>query len=243
MRPNSTTEEIRSGTQFLRDYGLSTGTATFGDKPEIVANLGHRTIGVEITNAYRKSGDLDESEQKQRIWRRDIVAKAQAKCPSKVSRTMEPTFSFDSDNHICHQWRPELVGGLAMLCAGLGDHPKGDVSKAAFLHIPELWHVYWNATEYDDAKWRIVQCHSKPQMLGIHLAELVTTKELKVGGYKHCDAYWLLVVVDSFDRAQEQEFSAATVCEIRSNVFENIVVYDPHFARIVETNPLVFLGR
>jgi len=64
------------------------------------------------------------------------------------------------------------------------------------------------------------------------LKSIVATKEAKSKSYRPCDAFWLLVIIDFFDRAQDQELSD---CEgLTSKGFEKIIVYKTVFGTVVE---------
>jgi len=58
-------------------------------------------------------------------------------------------------------------------------------------------------------------------------------QESKSAKYESCDAYWLLVVVDGIDSAQEQEIRIDP--RINSCVFEKIIVFHT-FGYIVEVD-------
>ena len=68
------------------------------------------------------------------------------------------------------------------------------------------------------------------------LEEIVREKESKAGEYVPCHAYWLVIIVDWRDNAQDQEISVEGV-KIASNVFERIIVYKPGFEDVVEVWP------
>jgi hypothetical protein len=68
------------------------------------------------------------------------------------------------------------------------------------------------------------------------LTEIIREKEAKVRQYATCDAYWLLIVVEFIDSAQEQEIRIDGLT-IESDVFQKIIVYKPGFEHIVEITP------
>jgi hypothetical protein len=94
--------------------------------------------------------------------------------------------------------------------------------------IPELSFVYLNA------KWRIVQVHDVPIISRNRLIDIIRTKEQRAKKYENCDEYWLLVVVDSVNPAQDQEIRAENFEIIQTNVFEKVIVYKPFFNHILE---------
>ncbi len=65
------------------------------------------------------------------------------------------------------------------------------------------------------------------------LEAIVREKETKSNEYEQCDAYWLLVVVDGMDAAQEQEIRIDDPY-VTSSVFEKIIIYEPLFGHVVE---------
>jgi hypothetical protein len=65
------------------------------------------------------------------------------------------------------------------------------------------------------------------------LEAIVRDKEAKSTDYASRDAYWLLVVAEAMDPAQEQEIRIDGL-NISSQVFEKIIVYNPLFGHVVE---------
>ena len=66
------------------------------------------------------------------------------------------------------------------------------------------------------------------------LIEIVRDKETLSRKYKECDAYWLLVVVDFTNRAQDQEIQIGCFEKIQSEIFEKIIVYKTLFGHVLE---------
>jgi len=67
------------------------------------------------------------------------------------------------------------------------------------------------------------------------LESIVREKEARSAQYHERAAYWLLVVVEPMDAAQEQEIRIDGL-NIASDVFEKIIVYKPGFEHIVEAD-------
>lgn len=84
-----------------------------------------------------------------------------------------------------------------------------------------------------DAKWQVMQTHGLDLMAVERLRKILREKEEKAQQYRPCDAYWLLVVVDWMDPAQDQEIRVDGI-SIRSDVFERVIIYKPHFEHVVE---------
>lgn len=82
-------------------------------------------------------------------------------------------------------------------------------------------------------KWTVVQSHNFGLMSKERLTEIIRAKEGKAQHYTTCDSYWLLIVVDFMDSAQEQEIRIDGFT-IDSGVFKKIIVYKPYFEHILE---------
>lgn len=85
-------------------------------------------------------------------------------------------------------------------------------------------------------RFRVTQSHSFGSMSTRRLMEIVNEKEAKAAEYKNCDAYWLLIIVDPLDAAQEQEIGIDGLT-VTSAEFERIILYKPYFEQILEMTP------
>lgn len=63
--------------------------------------------------------------------------------------------------------------------------------------------------------------------------DVLRVKEKRSEQYIPCDAYWLLVVVDFINSAQDQEIRVDNI-KLQSNVFEKIIIYKTAFEHLVE---------
>jgi len=103
--------------------------------------------------------------------------------------------------------------------------------------MPEIESIWLNSEERPDATWiRPGQVYSYEEMSATRLQAIVAEKESKASNYASCDAYWLLIVVDWADSAQDQEITT-TGLKLSSGVFEKIIIYKPGFEEIVELKP------
>ena len=216
---------------FRRDYQLPEGTIVHGDKPDVILE-GKRKIGIEITNFFLESGALPESEQIQRKAREAVVSKAQQVYLGNGGKRIELSFSFDKASPIQDQGK--LIRKISAVAKNIDELKTGTISKYVFKHIPELSFVYLNAKEYEDPKWRVVQCYSGQIMSMENLRAIVSTKEAQSEFYQRCDAYLLVVVVDFIDRAQDQEIQIEGFEKIDSTVFEKVIIYKTHFGHVFE---------
>jgi hypothetical protein len=110
----------------------------------------------------------------------------------------------------------------------------GEIPRYLFRDTtPEVWSIWVNSRRYSNAKWRLLGTH-RPKLMAVEALEaIVREKETKLSEYEQCDAYWLLVVADGMDAAQEQEIRIDDP-HVISNVFEKILIYDPLFGHVVE---------
>jgi hypothetical protein len=85
-------------------------------------------------------------------------------------------------------------------------------------------------------KWKLTQGHDAGLMSVQRLKEFIKEKKIKAQQYAPCDEYWLLIVVDFIDAAQEQE-TRIDGLKIQSEVFQRMIVYKPTFEYIVQIKP------
>lgn len=219
---------------FRRDYALPDGAIEYGDKPDVILR-GTRTVGIEITNFFLENGSRPGSEQIQRGASEAVVAKAQQIFQSRCAGKFELTFGFDRGVPIRDQ--DSLAEKIVSMAVQVQFLETGVLPRDIFQHIPELSSAYLNATEYKDARWRICQPFDGVIMSEDELQVIVKAKEMKSREYRACDAYWLLVVVDFIDRAQDQEIPVEDLKNTTSQVFEKIIVYKTCFGHVAETQP------
>src|ERR1017187_8559629 len=86
------------------------------------------------------------------------------------------------------------------------------------------------------ARWKVGQGHDFGLMSTKRLTEIIRGKEEKARRYVACDAYWLLIIVDFIDAAQEQEIRIDGLA-VESDVFRKIIVYKPNFEHVLEITP------
>ncbi len=217
--------------RFHKDYPLPSGTIIYGDSPDIIVE-GERRIGIEITNFFREKGSLPESEQVQSKLREKVVSEAQRIYQTENGKKIEISFGFDEANPIRDQRK--LVRKLVVLAKQIEKWETGKIRKDLFKAVPELSFVYLNAEEYKDAVWGVVQVHDVPIMSRDRLVDIVRDKEVCARKYKKCDAYWLLVIVDSINPAQDQEIQINGFEKIQTEVFEKVIIYKTPFRHVHE---------
>jgi len=216
---------------FRRDYQLPEGTVTYEDKPDVILK-GKRKIGIEITNFFLESGVLPESEQVQRKRREAVISESHKIYLANSGKKIELSFSFEKLSPIRN--KKKLTNKIYALAKKIDGFESGEVRRDFYKDIPELSFVYLNAKEYTNPKWRISQCYSGQFMSMEKLHTIVKTKEAKSKYYQYCDAYWLVVVVDFIDSAQDQEIQINNFEKIASTVFEKVIVYRTFFGHVLE---------
>lgn len=205
---------------FSKIYPLPNGQLTYGDKPDVIID-GERKVGIEVTNFFIERGEIPQSEQNQRRIRNDILRKAYQKYKQEGGK-YEISFSFNKAQPIRDS--KKLISRIVDLVRKLEISRSGGISKYFLRDVPELDFVYINHNSYSDPHWRLTQGYTG-QMMSIHrLTEIVRDKENKANSYRKCDTYWLLIVIDSFDRAQEQGIPIEEV-KLESDVYEKIILY------------------
>ena len=102
------------------------------------------------------------------------------------------------------------------------------------MKIPQLNFVYYNSIEYPDARWRVSQVFSGVDLSVDRVAQLVAVKEQLLVEYKRCDDYWLLLVVDFMDPAQDQEIVWPSEVAPLKTSYEQVIIYKPQFAQWIQ---------
>jgi hypothetical protein len=221
--------------QFSNAYRLPDGAWEYADKPDVLLR-GERKISIEITRFYLQPGGSPDSEQRQRPLREGVVSDAHKLHHSAGGKKFELTVSFRPDHPVTSARRKSLPKELAALAATLSAAGSGPLNADLFEEMPEVSYIYLNSREYEDAKWSVGQVYSVDLMSAAGLGAIVKEKESKAAQYVPCDAYWLLIIVDWRDNAQDQEISVEGA-KIASNIFERIIVYKPGFEDLVEVWP------
>lgn len=86
---------------------------------------------------------------------------------------------------------------------------------------------------YNDPKWRVSQVYTGSTMSPEKIGALLTYKEMKTVQYAKCDEYWLVIVIDFADTAQDQEIPT-DVFKLSSDIFKKIIIYKTVFNQILE---------
>ena len=214
-----------------RNYRLPAGRIEYRDKPDVILR-GAKKIGIEITNLYLEDGGGTDSEQRQSGMRDKVVSKAQSIYLDNGGRSITLFCSFDKGSPIRDQRQlAERIAGLAKQIDG---RQTGRIGNNVFDEIPELSFVYLITEEYPNPQWKVQQVYDGSVLSRDKLLIIVKNKESKAQDYPHCDAFWLLVVVEFIDPTQDQELRIDGFQTIDSAVFEKVIVYKTLFHHVLE---------
>ena len=230
VRPTHGRIERHYFKRFATAYPLPDGQIEFGDRPDVILRAS-RTIGIEITRLFSADGQAPASEQRQRQLRRSVITRAEAEYRRRraVPRIVSVGFEVIGAGR-----SQSLARDLAAFVAGLGEKATGEIGRSAFAAaLPEVSFLYLVPVPDGAAGWRESKVHSPGLTDPDRLLAAVAEKEAKAGGYEPCDAYWLLVVADAMDPAQEQEIRLDSWTPWRSGVYERGFLFEPLFGRVV----------
>ena len=225
--------------KFKLDYALPEGIVTYGDKPDVIIK-GSRKIGIEISHLYIKDGNDLHSEQRQRNLRELVLQNAKARFFASGGSAIELTVSFDENNPITDI--KILSKNLAKLLLNLDEFSTGHINKKYFSHILEISSIYIYSKKTTNFQWRTVQSHTSKSMCLSRVVEIINIKNKKLNEYQPCDAHWLLLIVNFWDSAQDQQIHLIDNLLIKpiSSAFDKIIIYKPTEELYIEipTSPL-----
>ncbi|QBR04061.1 hypothetical protein [Paraburkholderia pallida] len=227
---NSAIEQYYFGL-FSSHYALPAGRIEYADKPDVILH-GERRLGIEIANLYLVDGSDRTSEQVQGHRRDQVMGRAQSLHRESGGRDIELWATFDPCQPVSDI--ESLARKLAEIAMRV-ENSAGRVNPLTFVHVPELHSLFHNGEEYEDAKWRPNQGYTVPLLSVDRVRELVAGKTAKAVGYdKGCEAFWLLLVVEYMDPAQDQFIEWPDGAALAKSPFERILIYKPQFGQVVE---------
>ncbi len=227
-RPSNQEIEKYYFEQFAKDFTLPNGELQYGDKPDVII-CGAINIGIEIANLYLADGADEASEQVQRQRREKVIKLAEADYKLKCSMNYEFHISFNSKIPIvdANITATKLVSFIISMEKIIGTF----FTSNAFNISPEIHSVYRSEKEYPDAKWKTSQVFDGKNLQVSRVREIAQQKDEKISGYIHCDIYWLLLVIDFSDSAQDQEIEWPTDEAHIECKYEKIIIYKPQFKK------------
>lgn len=227
-RPSNQEIEKYYFEQFTEDFLLPNGELEYGDKPDVIVR-GTKNIGIEIANLYLIDGAVEASEQAQRKRREKVIKLAEAdyKLKSNLNHEFYISFNFMVPIIDIKSTAVRLVDFVISIENTLGIF----FTSNAFNISPEIYSVHRSQKQYPDAKWQTSQVFDGKDLHITRVREIVQKKNEKISGYIHCDSYWLLLIVDFMDSAQDQEIEWPTDEAPIECKYEKVIIYKPQFKR------------
>ncbi|WP_166365227.1 hypothetical protein [Pseudomonas akapageensis] len=224
---------------FRQHYALPTGEIEHDDKPDVLIHgEGQpRMLGVEIARLYKIDGQLNQSEQQQIVKRITIIELAERIYLSRGGRKIALGISFDPQYPIMRKKHmTKIANDLASYALEISSLRNGHQSHSPLEDTPELSWLYHDGKEYPNSTWGPVQSYDVPALLVTRVKELVAQKTQKIQAYEPCGAYWLLLIVDFWDQAQDQSIHWPADENIGQTPFERILIYKTCFNEVVEVS-------
>lgn len=223
-------QEWEAFQSFSEDYALPAGTIERSDRPDVVIN-GDRKLGIELTSLHIEDGRNAASEQGQVKPRQRAVALAQEIHNNAGRRSIELAIGFDPAHTIRNV--EATAQAIAEVAARIqGDSP-GLVDELTYSHINCLNFLYMSG-EYVKPRWFVQQGYGVPMLQVSRVREVVAEKTERAKKYQLCDALWLLITVDFWNPAQDQDIEWPVEERIDCGPFERILLYKPVYRRVVE---------
>ena len=204
------------------------GIVKYHENPDVLVIDPARTVGIEITEFHLIDGGLPQSEPQQALRRAGVVEESRSLYLAKDGKDVGFSFGF---RFISSDRRKKLPAELAAFAKRI----ENNVSETIWLEgnaAPEEVSFVWNAGAFQNAVWQVQQVNTGSLTSKDKLVEIIRSKERKVKGYQKCDAYWLLICVNFFDPAQDQEIEIDDPY-VHSDVFERIFMFKSIFNQIV----------
>ena len=195
------------------------------ERPDFVLD-GDRRIGVEITEFYLDDGF--DSEQVQAKRRNDFICKAKqayggtGPMNTAVSVGFDLSTPLERDSAKRTKDLPEL---LARVVRQNENGRSGEVPWVEYKEIiPEVNFLYLEPRFPDYRDWRICQVHNVSLTERDKVERIVRGKEKLARDYERCDAQWLLICVNVWNPAQEQEIRVDGL-QVETSIFERVILF------------------
>lgn len=231
-RPSNQCIEKHYFEQFARDFPLPNGEIHYGDKPDVIIRGTKKVFGIEIANLYLVDGSDDASEQVQRERRKKVIKLAETDYKLKSNRKYEFNISFNQNVPIIDtkSTATKLVNFIISI-----ENMAGELFTSNCFNIsPEIYSIHRSLKEYPDAKWKVTQIYEGKNLQVLRVKEIVQKKNEKISEYKDCNCYWLLLVVDFMDFAQDQELDWPEDEPHIESRYEKVIIYKPQFKRYLD---------
>lgn len=216
--------------QFTKAFPLPEGEVEHSDRPDfrIIDTKSRKTLlGIEQTRFYIESGS--SSEQVQAKLRIQIVKETEAKYIKECGKNLRLSISFNKKRPIFSV--DDTVKRFIEVVKALQRTDSNQVCRSKFTSIPEVDFLY---AQWDiEAPWQLTQVHSTPLTSKSQLQDIVSSKDSKASSYEECPELWLLVIIDFFDFAQDQEIDD-NINSLHSEKFSKVILFKTVFNKIKE---------
>lgn len=213
--------------QFKAVFPLPAGTTKYGDRPDVIIR-GNESVGIEIANLFLIDGSDICSEQVQLKRREAVLKQAQHEYLRMGGKKINLSVSFNPSFPIIKT--TTLASALATKAREIDVLPAGVVPRNLLEDFPQVGLIYHHTQVHEDAKWWVQQYYTVPSLAVERVAQIVSIKNDKLQGYETCDTYWLLLVVDLMNRAQDQDISWPLLANPVHTRFQRVIIYKPQFA-------------
>lgn len=218
---------------FRDNYSLPPGRIEYGDRPDVVIH-GDRKIGIEIARVYKEDGRNPRSEQMQRGDRQKVIEQAERNFLSLGGRKIELHIGFDQNFPITRNRINHIASDLTKIALEISPIQESYVLNFPLKETPEVGFLYHNGMDYPNSHWRVQQSYDVPALSVDRVKAIVKEKNEKLSGYVECDAHWLLLIVDFWDPAQDQDIRWPAGESVGRTRFERILIYKTMFTEVIE---------
>jgi hypothetical protein len=218
--------------QFAKDFSLPNGEIQYGDKPDVIISGKEQIIGIEIANLYLVDGSDKASEQVQRKRREKVIKLAEVDYKSKSNLNYEFNISFNPITPITNA--EDVANKLVKFIISIENLHGDFFTNSAFNISAEIHSVHRSHKEYPDAQWKISKVYDVRGLQVTRVRETLRKKNQLISSYKHCDTYWLLLIVDFMDLAQDQEIDWPVGEQPVESSYEKVIIYKPQFKKYSE---------
>lgn len=210
------------------------GEILAGEEPDFVVddpNSG-RSCGIEVANFYISDGSDFKSEQRQKAARVRLLRKIEKDYSTVASQPYVFYIDFDPRMPILDDLNrhKEIVHAIRNLVSS-----KTKVSLyRPFVQFPEIRHIYAELKSGSVSEWNLNQVYEVPLVDWSRVSTIIEGKSNKVKSYQPCDRYWLLLVIESWDPAQDQVFPNNVSQNLVISPFERVFIYKTVTNEVVE---------
>jgi hypothetical protein len=223
-------EEWQAFQSFQNDYPLPKGAIERSDKPDVLIHA-DKTLGIELTTLYIVDGQDAASEQRQTKPRERAVARAQELHVESGGRPIELAIGFNPEFPITD------VEGLARSIAEIAQYVQrgapGQIEQATYDHLDCVNFIYFSG-EWANPRWFVQQSYAVPLLRVNRVREVVADKIEKAKEYRSCDAYWLIITVDFWNPAQDQDIEWPVGELVDCGPFERVFLHKPAYRRVIQ---------